>query len=151
MLDISARRVTFMSGLIIADVLAKRFGSLHILYSDSGVREGYIYDKIIDKDFFEVSTMQLSTKEQQQLRRLLKEAHRPGMVLWTVQSSGDNVIANGYAQGDPIEIIMMTIHAVDFAAQSLNMTPEQVLNKIAAFLSTTDHKPTNMSSEPCNF
>ena len=34
-------------GLIIADVLARRFQSKIITYSDSGVREGYIYDQII--------------------------------------------------------------------------------------------------------
>ena len=52
MKTVPERMHTFMPGLIIADVLAKRFGSLHIIYSDSGVREGYIYDKIIDKDYF---------------------------------------------------------------------------------------------------
>ena len=52
MKTVPERMHTFMPGLIIADVLAKRFGSLHILYSDSGVREGYIYDKIVDKDLF---------------------------------------------------------------------------------------------------
>ena len=39
---------TFIPGLIIADVLAKRFGSSSIIYSDSGVREGFIYDQILD-------------------------------------------------------------------------------------------------------
>lgn len=95
--------------------------------------------------------MQLSTKEIYQVRKLLKDKRRPGMILWTEESANGDSHANGYAQGDPIEIIMMTIHAVDFAAESLDMTPEQVLEKIAAFLSTTDHKSTNMSSEPCNF
>ncbi len=53
MRTVPERMHTFMPGLIIADVLAKRFGSLHIIFSDSGVREGYIYDKIIDNnDFF---------------------------------------------------------------------------------------------------
>ena len=52
MRTVSERMHTFMPGLIIADVLAKRFGSLNIIYSDSGVREGYIYDKIIDKEFY---------------------------------------------------------------------------------------------------
>ena len=44
------RMHTFMPGLIIADVLAKRFGSHDILYSDSGVREGYIYSKILTNE-----------------------------------------------------------------------------------------------------
>lgn len=43
---------TFMPGLIIADVLAKRFDSQTIVYSDSGVREGYIYSKILGNDEF---------------------------------------------------------------------------------------------------
>ena len=53
MRTVPERMHTFMPGLIIADVLAKRFGSQQIIFSDSGVREGYIYDKIIDNnDFF---------------------------------------------------------------------------------------------------
>jgi exopolyphosphatase / guanosine-5'-triphosphate,3'-diphosphate pyrophosphatase len=38
---------TIVPGLVIANVLAKHFGSRKITYSDSGVREGYIYDQII--------------------------------------------------------------------------------------------------------
>ena len=52
MRTVPERMHTFMPGLIIADVLAKRFGSHSIIYSDSGVREGYIYSKILnDEDF----------------------------------------------------------------------------------------------------
>ena len=51
MRTVPERMHTFIPGLIIADVLAKRFGSHHIIFSDSGVREGYIYDRIIDQDF----------------------------------------------------------------------------------------------------
>ena len=43
------RLQTIIPGLIIADVLAKRFRSDLITYSDSGVREGYIYDQLLDK------------------------------------------------------------------------------------------------------
>ncbi len=50
MRTVPERMHTFLPGLIIADVLAKRFGSQHIIFSDSGVREGYIYDRIIDRD-----------------------------------------------------------------------------------------------------
>ena len=39
---------TIIPGLVIADVLATRFASHTIAYSDSGVREGYIYDQIIN-------------------------------------------------------------------------------------------------------
>ena len=38
---------TIIPGLILADVLARQFGSKIITYSDSGVREGYIYDQIV--------------------------------------------------------------------------------------------------------
>lgn len=52
MRTVPERMHTFMPGLVIADVLAKRFGSLNIIYSDSGVREGYIYSKLLsDEDF----------------------------------------------------------------------------------------------------
>lgn len=47
MKTVPERMHTFVPGLIIADVLAKRFESHQIIYSDSGVREGYIYDKIL--------------------------------------------------------------------------------------------------------
>lgn len=40
---------TVIPGLIIADVLAERFRSKVITYSDSGVREGYIYAEVLDK------------------------------------------------------------------------------------------------------
>ena len=53
MRTVPERMHTFMPGLIIADVLAKRFGSQQIIFSDSGVREGYIYDRIIDKNYFD--------------------------------------------------------------------------------------------------
>ena len=43
------RLSTFIPGLIIAEVLAKRFGSSSIIYSDSGVREGFIYDQVLDQ------------------------------------------------------------------------------------------------------
>ena len=47
MRTVSDRINTIIPGLIIADVLARRFQSKIITYSDSGVREGYIYDQII--------------------------------------------------------------------------------------------------------
>ena len=52
MRTVPERMHTFMPGLIIADVLAKRFGSQGIIYSDSGVREGYIYSKILTNEDF---------------------------------------------------------------------------------------------------
>ena len=52
MRTVPERMHTFMPGLVIADVLAKRFGSYQIIYSDSGVREGYIYSKILNNEDF---------------------------------------------------------------------------------------------------
>ena len=52
MRTVPERMHTFLPGLIIADVLAKRFKSQSIIFSDSGVREGYIYDRIIDSEEF---------------------------------------------------------------------------------------------------
>lgn len=47
MRTVADRINTIIPGLIIADVLARRLQSKIITYSDSGVREGYIYDQII--------------------------------------------------------------------------------------------------------
>mgnify|MGYP003092183096 FL=1 len=43
------RMHTLLPGLVIADLLAERFALPSITYSDSGVREGYIYDRIWKK------------------------------------------------------------------------------------------------------
>ena len=47
MRTVPERMHTIIPGLIIAEVLARRFQSKYIIYSDSGVREGFIYDQII--------------------------------------------------------------------------------------------------------
>ena len=47
MRSVPERLNTIIPGLIIASVLSRRFQSHWITYSDSGVREGYIYDRII--------------------------------------------------------------------------------------------------------
>lgn len=52
MRTVPERMHTFMPGLIIADVLAKRFDSSNIIFSDSGVREGYIYSKLMSNEDF---------------------------------------------------------------------------------------------------
>ena len=41
------RMHTILPGLIIADALARRFHTQNIIYSDSGVREGFIYTEIL--------------------------------------------------------------------------------------------------------
>ncbi|MCR5758331.1 MAG: exopolyphosphatase [Selenomonas sp.] len=49
MRSVPERIQTIIPGLVIADVLARRFQSHWITYSDSGVREGYIYSRILEK------------------------------------------------------------------------------------------------------
>ena len=41
------RMHTLLPGLVIAGLLTERFALSSIAYSDSGVREGYIYDRIL--------------------------------------------------------------------------------------------------------
>lgn len=47
MKNVPERMHTLLPGLVIADVLAEKFSCASIVYSDSGVREGYIYDRIM--------------------------------------------------------------------------------------------------------
>lgn len=47
MKNVPDRMHTLLPGLVIADVIAGEFSCDSIRYSDSGVREGYIYDRII--------------------------------------------------------------------------------------------------------
>lgn len=47
MKNIPDRIHTFVSGLVIADVIAKKFGTEQVIYSDSGVREGFIYSELM--------------------------------------------------------------------------------------------------------
>ena len=47
MKNIPDRIHTIISGMVIADVIAKKFAAEKVIYSDSGVREGFIYSEII--------------------------------------------------------------------------------------------------------
>ncbi len=47
MKNIPDRINTIISGMVIIDVIARKFNSKKIIYSDSGVREGFIYSEII--------------------------------------------------------------------------------------------------------
>lgn len=47
MKNIPDRINTIISGMVIADVIVKKFGVNKVIYSDSGVREGFIYSEII--------------------------------------------------------------------------------------------------------
>lgn len=51
MKTVPERMHTLLPGLVIAEVLATHFGSDTILYSDSGMREGYIYDRILQNTY----------------------------------------------------------------------------------------------------
>ena len=95
--------------------------------------------------------MQLSVEEQQQFENLLKDEQSSGMILWTETQADGNSHANGFVQGDQIEIVMMTIHAVNFAAEALGMKPDQLLEKLATFISETNPKPSKIKTEPCDF
>ena len=48
MKNIPDRIHTIISGMVIADVIGQRFGVERIIYSDSGVREGFIYSELIN-------------------------------------------------------------------------------------------------------
>ena len=50
MKSVPERLKTVIPGLIIADTLARRFQCKEITYSDSGVREGFIYSEIVHKN-----------------------------------------------------------------------------------------------------
>ncbi|ORU01131.1 Exopolyphosphatase [Anaerovibrio sp. JC8] len=49
MKNIPDRIHTIISGLVIADIIATKFGAEKVIYSDSGVREGFLYAEIIGK------------------------------------------------------------------------------------------------------
>ena len=55
--------------------------------------------------------------------------------------------SNGYAQGDPLDLVMMAMHAVDFAANALGMKPEQMSSKMTELFSREDYIPSNIGGE----
>ena len=48
MKSIPDRINTVIPGMIIADAIARKFKSANIVYSDSGVREGFIYRELME-------------------------------------------------------------------------------------------------------
>ena len=48
MKSIPDRINTVIPGMIIADAIARKFKSSNIVYSDSGVREGFIYRELME-------------------------------------------------------------------------------------------------------
>lgn len=91
--------------------------------------------------------MKLSPKEQQQVRKLLKEERRPGMIIWMEKHADGDTYPTGYVQGDPFDMVIMALHAVDFAANAFGMKPEQMAAKLTTLFSVKDYKPSNISGE----
>ena len=91
--------------------------------------------------------MNLSAKEEIKVKRMLKEARRPGMVIWMELGADGDTHSKGYAQGDPFDLVMMAMHAVDFAANAFGIKPEQMVTKMAELFSGKDYKPSNIGVE----
>ena len=95
--------------------------------------------------------MNLSPKEQQQVRKLLREERRPGMIIWMEPHADGDTYPNGFTQGDPIDVLMMTLHAVDFLANSFGIKPEQAALAMAKVFSDKNYKPSNIHGELRSF
>ena len=91
--------------------------------------------------------MNLSPKEQQQVRKLLREKRRPGMIIWMEPHADGDTYPNGFVQGDPFDMVMMALHAVDFVANAFGIKPEQAALNLAKMFSSTDYKKSNISGE----
>ena len=57
--------------------------------------------------------MKLSPKEQQLVRKLLKNERQPGMIIWMEPHADGDTYPTGLVQGDPLDAIMMALHAVE--------------------------------------
>lgn len=91
--------------------------------------------------------MKLTPKEQQQVRKLLIEDRRPGMIIWMEKHADGDTYPSGFAQGDPFDMIIMAMHAVDFAANALGIKPEQMASGIEKMFLDKGYKPSNIGGE----
>ena len=91
--------------------------------------------------------MKLSAKEQQQVRKLLRNERRPGMIIWMEPHADGDTYPTGYCQGDPFDAVMMALHAVDFVANAFGIRPEQAALNIAKMFSDKEYKPSNIQGE----
>ena len=91
--------------------------------------------------------MQLSADERQQVDNLFKNKRRPGMVIWMEPHADGDTYPSGFAQGDPFDMVMMALHAVDFVANAFGIKPEQAALNLAKMFSSTDYKKSNISGE----
>ena len=91
--------------------------------------------------------MNLSPKEQMRVKKMLRDERRPGMAIWMEKGADGDTYPNGFAQGDPFDLVIMAMHAVDFAANAFGIKPEQVSTKMTEMFSERDYKPSNISGE----
>ena len=91
--------------------------------------------------------MKLTPKEQQKVRKLLRDERRPGMIIWMEPHEDGDTYPNGYVQGDPFDVVMMALHAVDFAANAFGIKPEQAALNIAKMFSDKEYEPSNIQGE----
>ena len=91
--------------------------------------------------------MNLSPKEQQQVRKMLRENRHPGMIIWMEPHADGDTYPKGFAQGDPFDMVMMALHAVDFVANAFGIKPEQAALNIAEMFAHKDYKPSNIQGE----
>ena len=91
--------------------------------------------------------MKLTPKEQQQLRKILTENRRPGMVIWMEPHADGDTYPNGYVHGDPMDIVIMAMHAVDFAANTFGLKPAIMAKMLSDMFSDKNYKPSNIQGE----
>ncbi len=91
--------------------------------------------------------MNLTPKEQQRVRKLLREARRPGMIIWMEPHADGDTYPSGFVQGDPFDVVIMALHAVDFAANTLGIKPEQMAAGLEKMFLDKGYKPSNISGE----
>lgn len=91
--------------------------------------------------------MKLTTKERRQLKKLLSDERRPGMIIWMEPHEDGDTYSTGFAQGDPFDMMAMAIHAVDFFANAYGLTPEVAAKGLADFFANDDYKPSNIKGE----
>lgn len=91
--------------------------------------------------------MKLTPEEKQQVRKLLQDARRPGMIIWMEPHTDGDTYPNGFVQGDPLDVMIMALHAVDFVANTLGVKPEQVASMMVKMFSDKNYKPSNIRGE----
>ena len=91
--------------------------------------------------------MKLSKAEQHQLNKMIKNERNPGMIIWMEPHADGDTYPKGYVQGDPFDMVMMALHAVDFAANAFGLRPEQMADMIAKMFTDRGYKPSNITGE----